>query len=123
MNVFHLPLAQRKTICGLILYFQAAHPGRLNFVVAGAESEFDQVRDNVFRLTEQAVSSSEDSEPLDQFLNRLHTDLGDQMRPRNRRASTPVCFSPCTLRSDATSRGFSCGQCSPIRPRICDGRQ
>ena len=60
MNVFHLPLAQRKTICGRLLYFQAAYPGRLNFVVAGAESEFDQVRDNVFRLTEQAVSSSED---------------------------------------------------------------
>ena len=57
MNVFHLPLAQRKTICGRLLYFQAAYPGRLNFVVAGAESEFDQVRDNVFRLTEQAVSS------------------------------------------------------------------
>lgn len=120
MNVFHLPLAQRKTICGRLLYFQAAYPGRLNFVVAGAESEFDQVRDNVFRLTEQAVSSSEDSEPLDQFLNQLHTDLGDQMRPelQGKRASL---FQPLYLEIGRNIAGISCHQCSPLRPRICDG--
>jgi hypothetical protein len=120
VNVFHLPLAQRKTICGRLLFFQAAYPDRLRFLVAGAESEFDQVRDNVFSLTEQAISSSHDSEPLDQFLKKLQADLGYQMHPQLTGKHANL-FEPLLADIGRNIAAISCDQCSPIRPRVCDG--
>jgi hypothetical protein len=120
LNISHIPLAQRKTICGRLLFFEVAYPDRMKFLVTGVESEFDQVRNNVFSLTEQAASSSADSEPLDQFLKRLNTDLGYQMRPQlwGKHASL---FQGLYLRITQKMVSLSCTQCSPIRPSICDG--
>jgi hypothetical protein len=117
---FHIPLAQRKLICGRLVFFQAAYPGRLSLLTAGAESEFDQVRDNIFRLTERAPYSSPDSEPLDYFLGRLLGDLEDQMRP-NLRGQHGALFRLIQDDIRGTVERISCLGCTPVRPRICDG--
>jgi hypothetical protein len=119
MNLVHIPLAQRKAICGRLLFFQAA-PNRLAFLGAGAESEFDQVRDNLFKLTEQGASSSQDNEPLDTFLQRLLTDFGYQMQPQLR-GKHGILFQPLYALLESSIKAFSCNQCSPLRPHICDG--
>lgn len=120
MDIFHIPLAQRKTICGRLLFFEAAYPDRMKFLVAGAGSEFDQVRNNVFSLTEQAASSSGDGEALDQFLQHLNTDLGYQMRPQLTGKHAKL-FQPLHLQITQNLSSLSCNRCSPIRPSICDG--
>ena len=120
MKGFHIPLAQRKVICGRLIFFQAAYPDRLNLLSAGAESEFDQVRDNVFRLTEQAASSSPNSEPLDIFLRGLLGDLDSQMQPQLR-GKHGVLFRPLQDDLRGTAERISCLACSAVRPRICDG--
>ena len=120
MNEFHIPLAQRKLICARLLFFQAAYPDRLRFLRAGAQSEFDQVRDNLFRLTEQSPYSSPDDVPLDSFLRALLGDLHQQMIPQLK-GKYGSLFQPVYSDIQGMVNGISCEQCSPLTPRICDG--
>jgi hypothetical protein len=117
---FHIPLAHRKGLCARLLFFDAAYPDRLKFLRAGAESEFDQLRDNLFRLTEQSVASSPNSVPLDVFLQALLGDLHQQMGP-HLKGKYGSLFQPLHKDLERGIYAISCSQCSPISPRICDG--
>ena len=118
MKGSHIPLAQRKLICGRLAFFQAAYPVRLRLLNAGVESEFNQVRDNVFHLTERAPSSSPNSEPLDIFFDRLLGDLNLQMLP-HLQGKHGALFRPLQDEIRRTVERISCLECSPVR--ICDG--
>ena len=107
-------------ICARLLFFQAAYPDRLKLLLAGAESEFDQVRDNLFRLTEQSLSSSPNSIPLDDFLQILLGDLHQQMGPQLG-GQYGSLFQPVYNDIQKSVNGISCARCSPLTPRICDG--
>lgn len=120
IRVTHIPLAQRKAICGRLAYLATTQPRKLSFSVAGAESEFDQLRDNLFRLTDQAISNSPNSVPLDSFLAHLAANLKNQAQPQLEGPYRAI-FQPMVDQAADELKSISCNRCSPIPNRVCDG--
>lgn len=120
VKVSHIPLAQRKAICGRLVFLAAAYPERSKFVAAGAGLQFDQVRDNLVGLTKQELEDSDDQEALDAYLRRLFKDLGSQMQPQLQ-GKYGTQFQRLAADMRAGVQSISCRQCTPIQGHICNG--
>jgi len=120
ISVPHIPLAERKALCGRLLYLEAADRRKSAFVRAGAVSEFDQLQYNLFCLTDQATTNPDNAVPLDRFLETLATDLNDHARPQLRGGHAGLVASLLKEIKQGASK-LSCHTCSPLSPTVCNG--
>lgn len=120
----HIPLSQRKTLCGRLIYFDTAPPHENDFIAEGAADTFALFRDELFQSLAKEVKADKTNagrqkKPLDQALKDAFKRFKNTVSAQELLEEKPQLTGPLLASIEKKVSGVSCAGCSP--GKICDG--